>query len=214
MAVICPTVLADTPQHYQTQIERIAHLGKRIQIDLSDGIFAPTDTITPKQIWWPAGFSADIHLMYKQPAQILGEVLTHAPNLIIIHAEADGNFKQTYEACRDKGVKLGVALLPSTDPKGIAAQLDKIDHVLIFSGELGRFGGHADLGLLEKVTLLKRLKPDIEIGWDGGVNDRNISELVLGGVDVIDVGGFIQKAENPEKAYNSLFRIVEETGTT
>jgi pentose-5-phosphate-3-epimerase len=54
----------------------------------------------------------------------------------------------------------------------------------------------------------------LEIGWDGGINDRNISQLVFGGVDVLNVGGYIQNANNPERAYNSLFRIADETGTT
>jgi ribulose-phosphate 3-epimerase len=214
MPIICPTILASTPDDYKDQIEKISHFGKRIQIDLTDGEFAKSQTVGPGQIWWPAGFAADIHLMYKDPSSVLKEILSHQPNLIIIHAEADGDFNKTYEACRDNGVRLGVALLPSTQADVIADELSKIDHVLIFSGDLGNFGGHADLSLLEKAAYLKEKKPELEIGWDGGINDRNISELVFGGVDVLNVGGYIQNADNPEKAYSTLFRIAEETGTT
>lgn len=214
MPVVCPTVLAPDKVEYEASIQRVSKFGKRIQIDLTDGIFAKNPTVGPSEIWWPAGLSADIHLMYKDPLLVLKEILAHQPSMVIIHAEADGNFTKTYEACRDSGAKLGVALLPATEPNVIAKELSRIDHVLIFSGDLGSYGGYADLSLLEKVDYLKKQKPDLEIGWDGGINDRNISELVLAGVDVLNVGGFIQKAENPEKAYNALFRIAEETGTT
>jgi len=37
---------------------------------------------------------------------------------------------------------------------------------------------------------------------------------VFGGVDVLDVGGYIQDAADPQKAYERLARIAEETGTT
>lgn len=214
MPVICPTVLASNEQDYRAQIERVANFGHRVQIDLSDGKFAPSETLSIEQIWWPAGVKADIHLMYKNPIEVFNEVLRKEPNMIIIHSEASGDFEQSFKLCRDKGVKLGVALLPSTDPAVLNKVFDKIDHILIFSGDLGSFGGRADLSLLDKVGYIKEKAPDIEIGWDGGINDRNVSELVFGGIDVLNVGGYIQKSENPEKAYNTLFRIADETGTT
>jgi ribulose-phosphate 3-epimerase len=214
MPVICPTVLAADKDSYRIQLETVANFGHRIQIDLSDGIFTPNKTIDVNEVWWPTGIKADIHLMYKQPLGALKALLSENPNMVIVHSEASGNFDETYRLCRDKGVKLGVALLPSTQPSVLKKSLDKIDHILIFSGDLGSFGGTADLSLLEKAAYIKNEAPDIEIGWDGGINDLNISELVFGGIEVLNVGGFIQKSDHPEKAYNKLFRIAEETGTT
>jgi pentose-5-phosphate-3-epimerase len=70
------------------------------------------------------------------------------------------------------------------------------------------------MDLLNKAEELKRHRPQLEIGWDGGVNERNISRLAFSGVDVFNVGGYIQNAEDPERAYKALSRIAEETGTT
>jgi ribulose-phosphate 3-epimerase len=214
MPTVCPTVLAADEDAYRAQIERVAPLGHRIQIDLTDSVFAPTKTVKPEQVWWPIGFRADIHFMYRNPLGAIKEILPHQPNLIIVHAEAQGDFNDVVSCCRHAGVKIGVALLPQTAPEHIFPALNDIDHVLIFSGDLGSFGGHADLSLLGKVSAIKERKPDIEIGWDGGVNSQNLSQLVTGGVDVLNVGGFIQKAEDPEKAYRTLVRIADETGTT
>ncbi|MDB5160771.1 MAG: rpe, Ribulose-phosphate 3-epimerase, partial [Candidatus Saccharibacteria bacterium] len=152
--------------------------------------------------------------MYKNPLPAVKEILTHRPHLIIVHAEAQGDFNEVLDLCRQAEVKIGVALLPATSPDYILSSLDLLDHVLIFSGDLGSFGGHADLSLLAKVETLKKHKPDLEIGWDGGVNIQNVAQLVTGGVDVLNVGGYIQKAADPAKAYSDLMRIADETGTT
>lgn len=211
--IICPAILAADREAYQKEIQKVAHFAHRIQIDLTDGAFAKPKTVDPGDAWWPVGFAADFHLMYQDPLPAIQKILHHKPHMIIVHAEADGQFGQVVDLCRNHSVKLGVALLPQTDPHEIFSALDKINHVLIFSGDLGSFGGQADLNLLEKVKLLKSRKPDLEIGWDGGINDQNISEMVFGGVEVLNVGGFIQNSHNPEGAFRALQRIADETGS-
>jgi len=214
MAVICPSILAADEHQYRQQIEKIGQFAERIQIDLTDGIFAKNRTVSPDQAWWPVGVNADFHLMYKNPHPAAEVILEHRPNMIIVHSEAEGNFSSLVSLCRRAGVKVGVALLARTPVDVILAALDSIDHVLIFSGELGSFGGHVNLDLLNKIRLLRQYRHDLEIGWDGGINSQNISQLASGGVDVFNVGGFLQTADDPEKAYHTLARIAEETGTT
>jgi ribulose-phosphate 3-epimerase len=214
MPTICPAILASTKEQYHLQMEKIAGFAERVQIDLTDGQFAKNPTVKPEDAWWPVGVRADFHLMYHQPSSAIEVVLQHRPNLIIVHAEAAGDFPAFADRCHKLGIKAGVALLPSTSPETILSALAQIDHVLIFSGTLGEYGGHANFDLLTKVQSLKRHKPSLEIGWDGGVNDQNISRLASGGIDVFDVGGYLQNSPNPEHAYQVLDRIAQETGTT
>ncbi|MBI2007629.1 hypothetical protein HYU82_01160 [Candidatus Saccharibacteria bacterium] len=211
---ICPAILAADKDSYHKQIQNVAHFAHRIQIDLTDGAFAPHKTVSPEEAWWPVGFLADFHLMYQNPLAAVQKILQHKPHLIIVHAEAEGNFDQVADFCRNHSVKLGVALLSHTAPEKLFSALDDIDHVLIFSGDLGRFGGQTDFSLLQKAKILKQKKSNLEIGWDGGIDDQNVAELVFGGVDVLNVGGFIQNSHDPERAYRALQRIAEETGTT
>jgi ribulose-phosphate 3-epimerase len=214
VAIICPTVTAKDFTEYDHQMRRIAHFAHRIQIDLDDGEFAKGIDVRPQDAWWPAGIAADFHLMYKDPVPAIATILEHQPNLVIVQAEADGDFSKFTEICYKAGVKVGVALLPETSPEVITNALGHINHVLIFSGDLGHFGGQANLQLLEKAKYLKNQKPGLEIGWDGGINDQNVSELIFGGVDVLNVGGYIHNSENPQKAFETLQRIADETGTT
>ena len=214
MPVICPSILATSKGEYHQQIEKIAPFAERMQIDLTDGVFAKNKTVGPEDAWWPVGVQADFHLMYKNPHQALDVILEHKPSLVIVHAEAQGDFMAIAKRLHDLGVKAGVALLANTSVNHIAPALNSIDHVLIFSGSLGNYGGHANLDLLSKVDFIKQHRPEVEVGWDGGINQQNISHLAFGGVDVFNVGGYLQNSPDPERAFIGLQRIADETGTT
>ena len=49
MPIICPTVLASDAHDYQTQINKVSSFASRIQIDLTDGVFAKSPTIALEQ---------------------------------------------------------------------------------------------------------------------------------------------------------------------
>lgn len=209
MAVtICPTVLAGTPEDYRRQITRIAQFATRVHIDLADGVFAPTKTIPVDEAWWPGGIRADLHVMYQRPFERYKTYLSLGPQMVIVHAEADGTFVPFAELMHRHGIEVGVALKHDTPVELIRPALGWIDYVLIFSGDLGHFGGQADLRLLDKAEQLKRLKPQLELGWDGGINNTNAHSLAMGGIDVLNVGGYIQHAADPRMAYNLLARAV------
>lgn len=210
MAIICPTVLAKNPHNYRTQIERVSNLSNRVQIDLSDGVFSPEKTVGVSQIWWPEGIFADVHLMYKMPIYEIDKLIRLKPSLVIVHAEAHGNFIEFSEKLHSENIRVGVAVLPETPISTLKPAAINIDHVLIFAGHLGYFGGEADLAQTKKVTDIKQLNANIEIGWDGGINDKNVALIVKAGVDVLNVGSYIQHAANPVRAYARLAALVEE----
>lgn len=203
-AEICPTIDAETLDEFNEQMHRVAPFVLRVHIDVADGILTPNKLVTIENIWWPGGVRADIHVMYKQPQPHIPALIALGPQLVILHAEGSGDFIACAEMLHKHGIEVGVALLPQTPVQTIVPALDVIDHVLVFSGNLGHFGGEADLTLLGKVTELKRLKPGLEIGWDGGVNERNAARLAEGGVDVLNSGGYIHKAADPHVAYAIL----------
>ncbi len=208
MSIICPSLLAGDPHEYREQVEHVKPFAKRVQVDLMDGIFAPTRSINPIQAWWPEGAVADIHLMFEDPVSQIETLVSLGPNLIIIHAEAAGNLLGMVEHLKKLDLKTGVALLKETTPQDAHALIQVVDHVLLFSGDLGRFGGRADLNVLQKIPDVKKLNPAVEIGWDGGVNEANVAQIAEAGVDVINVGGAIHNAHDPKAAYAKLVAAI------
>lgn len=210
MAVsICPTVTTDDPSVYKLQIEQTVSYAHRIHIDLSDGIFTRNKLMEIEDVWWPGGVRADLHVMYQRPFDHVEALTALRPQLIIVHAEAEGDFLSFAAECHKYGIEVGVALLPETSVEVIESALEQIEHVLIFSGNLGHFGGHADLQLLDKARRLKELKPRLELGWDGGVNDQNARALAEGGIDVLNAGGYLHGAKAPADAYATLLAAVQ-----
>lgn len=210
-STICPAVTVDEPHTYREQMEQFASFAIRLHIDLADGTLTPNRLIPLDQIWWPGGMRADLHVMDRQPANHTELLVSLGPQLVIIHAEAEGDFDTFAAELHGHGIEVGVALLPQTSVDVIATSLAAIDHVLIFSGDLGHYGGQADLSLLQKARQLRALKPTLEIGWDGGINDQNIRSLIDGGVDVLNVGGYIARAQEPAEAFASLQALADNT---
>lgn len=204
MSVIAPALLAETADSYKEMVERIHPFAQRVHIDISDGEFAPTFTIGAAQVWWPQEWIADIHAMVARPSEHLETLISLKPHMIIFHAEVTEDIVPVLQHIKQFGIKAGVALLRSTVPAKVANAIQAADHVMIFSGELGKYGGTASLMQLEKVRLIRMIRQDVEIGWDGGVNVENAYSLAQGGVDVLNVGGALAKAADPQAAYTGM----------
>jgi ribulose-phosphate 3-epimerase len=214
MAVICPTVTAFDLVEYRKQIHQASLFANRVHIDLMDGEFAPTRSPELEDIWWPYNVAADIHLMYSRPMEYLHQLIKLQPRMVIIHNEAEVHHMHFVAELHKEGILAGLAMLHDTPAEYAFQIMHSFDHVLIFSGKLGYHGGKADLGLLEKVKAVRAHHEDAEIGWDGGISDQNIRQLVEGGVDVLNAGGYIQKASDPEAAYATLTSSLEDRDDT
>jgi ribulose-phosphate 3-epimerase len=208
--VICPTVTAYDTHEYRQQMESVARLAKRVHIDLMDGEFAPTHSPDLSHIWWPHELKADIHLMYHDPMSQLKQLVKLKPRMVVVHNEAQLHHMHFAGELHSEGIKAGLAVLADTPIEYAYQIMHSFDHILVFSGHLGYHGGQADLSLLEKVHKIRAHHPDAEIGWDGGINAENVSELVKAGVDVLNVGGYIHGSDDPNSAYAKLKEIIED----
>lgn len=205
---ICPTVTTDDLEVYRQHMEEIATYAVRVHIDLADGVFTRKLTAI-EDVWWPGGMRADLHVMFKEPFQHIAAFKALGPQLVIIHAEADGDFTAFAREMHRHGIEVGVALLRETPVSAIAKGLELIDHVLIFAGTLGENTGPegVNLDVLAKAKELRALKPQLEIGWDGGANDTNARQLMEGGIDVINCGGYLH-GDDPLAAWHQIQKRV------
>lgn len=204
MAIICPTITAENPHIYREQLERATKLSKRIHFDIADGVLAPNVLIKPIQLYWDEDIIADVHVMYQKPAEQLATLIALKPQLIIFHVESDGDIASLCREVQSVGIKAGISLLQDTKVEDYVELIKLVDHVLIFSGNFGHFGGQADLSLLPRVELIKQANPGVEVAWDGGINKDNAKQLVEAGVEVLNVGGSIHLSSDPEMAFDEL----------
>lgn len=212
MSIIVPTIMAETVDQLRESTERLQPFVRRVHIDISDGEFAPTFLLNEAQLFWPEGWEVDIHAMVARPSEHLAQLIQLKPSMVVLHAEAQEDILPHLATLKQAGIKAGIALLKTTVPLTVKAAIEAADHVMIFSGDLGKFGGNASMMQLEKVRLIKRIKPEVEIGWDGGIKVDNAYTLTQGGVDILNVGGEIAKATDPAATYNELVKEINKHG--
>lgn len=209
---IVPTVLSDSKVDYRTQIERINVFTRRVQIDVSDGVFTPNRTLDITNVWWPRNWAADLHLMVAKPSDYLETILKLNPSLCIMHVEVQEDLMPMINTLKEHDIKTGVALLPTTFPGYVQHYIEAVDHVLIFAGTLGVQGSKADLMQTEKIPLVRAMKSELEIGWDGGANMTNIRALAHADLDVINVGSALSQSENPAATFEELVSEIDKSG--
>lgn len=209
---IVPTITTADKSEYQNQIERIGQYSQHIHIDLADGTFTKNQLININNVTWPEGWEVDLHLMVAEPSKYAEVVARKMPARCIFHAETRENLLPVFEALKARGIKTGIALLPSTYPGAVKPYIEAVDHVLIFAGQLGVQGGTADLMQMEKIALIRAIKPDVEIGWDGGANMTNIRALAHADLDIINVGSALAQVENPREVYEAMVAEIDKNG--
>jgi ribulose-phosphate 3-epimerase len=212
MSVIVPAITVETAEEYKSYVEILQPFATRVQIDVTDGEFAPRFLLPADQLWWPKNWEVDIHAMVSRPIEHVDNLINLKPSLIIFHVETGVNIMPIIEKVKAAGIKAGVALLKTTVPATVLDLIKTVDHVLVFTGDLGQYGGTASLMQLEKVRLIRSINPEIEIGWDGGVNLDNAFTLSHSGVDVLNVGGAIANAEDPAQTYYELNQEINKRG--
>ncbi len=209
ISIVAPTILTQNPTEFKEKVQKYHPFTKRAHIDISDGTLSPNLTINETACWWPKSWQVDIHMMTANPAAHIDNIIKLHPNLVIFHAEAKDDLLPIFDTIKQNGMKVGVAIVKSVYPPSIKAVLEAADHALIFSGNMGQYGGTADTLLLEKIPLIQEIHRGIEIGWDGGANLDNIRTLVHGGVTVVNVGSAIAKADDPQKVYAAMMAETE-----
>jgi len=212
MSVIAPAILVETDDAFKASVDRLKPFVQRVHIDISDGEFAPVFLVEPSKLWWPKEWMVDLHAMVMHPMDYVDALIAMKPHMITFHAETGINLIPIFEKIKKAGIKAGIALLKPTVPATVADAIRAADHVLVFSGDLGHYGGTASLMQLEKVRLIKGINPNVEIGWDGGINVDNAFTLTQGGVNVLNVGGAIGKADDPAGVYATLVKEINKQG--
>ena len=208
MKYISPTVTATDEETFNKQLILLNSFAKRIHIDLMDGKFTPTKSPPENLLKVSSPAILDVHVMYNHPLSALDTIIGWKPNLVIVHAECKDDINEVISKLKNNEIKVGLALLPETTVESVQDILPKLQHVLIFGGNLGYQGGKpADLSQLVKVNQCKVFNNYLEFGWDGGANSQNCAEIANAGINVINVGSAIQKAPNPAQEYVTLTEL-------
>ena len=179
-----------------------------LHLDVMDGIFVDNTTYNYEQFYNMVNESTkplDVHLMVSDVKKNIDEFLGLNPEFITFHYEAASEVGSVINYIKEKGIKVGMSIKPSTDVSEIIDYLDYLDLVLVMSVEPGHGGQSFIESSVKKIEALYNLRENqgysyvIEV--DGGINDKTIS--LCEKVDICVVGSYITN-QNYSEAINKL----------
>jgi ribulose-phosphate 3-epimerase len=210
--LIAPSVLAADFANLQRDIEMINNSeADWFHIDIMDGVFVPNISFgmpVLEAITKHAAKTIDVHLMIVDPDRYIKTFAQLGSNILTVHYEACTHLHRTLQAIKAEGMKAGVALNPHTNVSLLEDIINDIDMVCIMSVNPG-FGGQSFIeNTYKKIKDLKEIitrnNASTIIEIDGGVTNKNATQLVEAGADVLVAGNYVFKAENPTQTIVDL----------
>ncbi|MCU0822867.1 MAG: ribulose-phosphate 3-epimerase [Spirochaetes bacterium] len=214
MEKISPSILSADFCRLGEEIKSVEDAGADyIHIDVMDGHFVPNITIGPfvvKAAKKAAGRPLDVHLMISDPDRYIDEFVNAGSDILTVHAEAVIHLHRTISYIKEKGVRAGVSINPSTPISAIELILEYVDMVVIMSVNPG-FGGQKFIeSVLPKISglrnIIEKKNYNIELEVDGGITVDNIGKIAAAGANVFVSGSGIFGT----KDYKKTIRLMRE----
>jgi len=207
---VVPAILTEDPQALERMLRQVSGFTDYVQIDIMDGEFVPSRSITWEHIAsLPVRLKWEAHLMVVHPEEYLKGFKQAGACKIIFHHEATVSPQPVISRIRKLGLKVGLAINPETPVTAIAPCLGKIDSVLLLTVTPGFYGSKFIPEAMDKVSELRHIRSDIEIGVDGGIKESNIQEVASAGVDYICVGSAVFMQPDPAASYHRLQSLIQ-----
>jgi len=196
---LAPSILTADWSHLADQIQAAEAGGAElIHLDVMDGMFVPNITFGPTvvaAVRKVTSLPLDVHLMIQEPDRYLADFVAAGANQITVHVEACLHLNRTVQRINELGCTVGVALNPATALEAIREILPFIDCVLVMSVNPG-FGGQQFIETTtSKLRRVRRLQeefnPTCDLQVDGGINEKNVNDVVRSGANLIVVGSSV-----------------------
>lgn len=204
---IIPAIIATSQEEMEKRINKVKDYLSILQLDIMDGKFVPTTSLNFDFKLPKTNCKYEAHLMINNPEEWI-EKNHKIADIILVHIESCKEPEKIIELVTSKGKKIGFVLNPGTPAEKIKPYLSKLNEVLIMTVNPGYYGSPFLPETLERVKELRKLKPDLNIEVDGGIDSNTIKQAYKAGANLFVSGSYLQKSQDVKKAIEDLMKLM------
>jgi ribulose-phosphate 3-epimerase len=210
---LAPSILAADFARLGEQVVEAEKAGAdRIHVDVMDGHFVPNIAIGApivQSLRRVTSLPIEAHFMITDPDLFLDEFAQAGSDSFLVHWEGNNNLQRTVQRIRASGKRVGVVINPATTATVLEEILPELDQVLVMTVNPGFGHQHFLQSTLPKIQrvsqMIEQIKPDCELGVDGGIDDATAPLVVAAGANVLVAGSSIfSTSQSVEAAMASL----------
>ncbi|PIZ47057.1 hypothetical protein CO180_04580 [candidate division WWE3 bacterium CG_4_9_14_3_um_filter_41_6] len=208
---IIPALLTNSISELTEDIDKVSDVVDLVQIDVVDGYFAPYITCCPAPQIAAAEIDMpyEVHLMVEDPITMLNGWRIAGAERVIGQIEKMPDQEAFVKKASDLGLGVGLALTLKTPISDIApALVNSLDLVLLMAHEVGVQGVSFDDIVLEKISQLHTLYPNLIIEVDGGIDEETIVKAHNSGASRFAVGSTIINSDDPQAMIQKLASLI------
>ncbi len=207
-AFLAPSILSfdmtDIRPSVRTMVENGAEI---VHLDVMDGQFVPPITFGDsyvKSLRSTIEAVYEAHLMVMTPERQFEPFVNAGCQRVIFHAEATMHSHRLVQTLHGLGVEAGIAINPGTPVEAIYPVLDMVDIVLVMTVNPGWGGQKFIRSALDKVSQVRKFRPDVLIEVDGGIDPSTLPIARSAGANVFVVGSHLAKSPSLAEATKEL----------
>jgi len=205
--IIIPAIIAKSQEELDQRINKVKAHVDLMQLDVMDGLFVPNHSLD-FDFTLRSGFRFEAHLMINDPEKWINESWEKV-DTILVHIESCKDPGKIIQLLKGKR-RIGFVLNPETPLERIKDYLHEIDQLLIMTVNPGFYGSQFLPETLEKVKEARKLRPDLDIEVDGGIDLSTIRKVSQAGANMFVSGSYLMKSENVKQAMLALKNELEQ----
>jgi ribulose-phosphate 3-epimerase len=205
---VIPGILEKDWHEIERKLAVVRRFSKTVHIDFLDGKFSPESSFMDFNsfIKYKDDFYLEAHLMTENPTQYIRQLAAVGFKRFLGHVEKMQDIDEFIAEGEIFG-EVGLAIDSPTPIDSINISFDDLDCILLMGDKAGKSGEVFLPETLKKIKEL-RLKTQIPIEIDCGINEQTIVEAKAAGASRFVSTSFIFQSEDPLNSFEKLLSLV------